>query len=39
MQMMEKYATRLEDIVEERTKLLVQEQTKTENLLSRMLPK
>lgn len=36
---MEKYATRLETLVEERTKLLAEEKKKTESLLLSMLPK
>ena len=36
--MMEKYATNLEAIVEERTDLLLEEKKKTEALLLRMLP-
>ncbi|XP_045214115.2 receptor-type guanylate cyclase Gyc76C-like [Mercenaria mercenaria] len=39
MAMMEKYQKNLEDIVEERTTLLIEEKKKTEALLLRMLPK
>ena len=38
MNMMEKYAYNLEEIVEERTKQLVEEKKKTDQLLYRMLP-
>lgn len=38
MEMMEKYANNLEDIVNERTRLLCEEKRKTEDLLHRMLP-
>jgi len=38
MEMMEKYANNLEDIVTERTRLLCEEKIKTEDLLHRMLP-
>lgn len=38
MEMMEKYANNLEDIVTERTRLLCEEKRKTEDLLHRMLP-
>lgn len=38
MEMMEKYANNLEDIVSERTRLLCEEKLKTEDLLHRMLP-
>lgn len=38
MEMMEKYANNLEDIVNERTRLLCEEKKKTEDLLHRMLP-
>ncbi|XP_023239847.1 receptor-type guanylate cyclase Gyc76C-like [Centruroides sculpturatus] len=38
MNMMEKYANNLEDLVEERTALLVEEKKKTVALLHRMLP-
>ncbi|XP_060656208.1 receptor-type guanylate cyclase Gyc76C-like isoform X1 [Drosophila nasuta] len=38
MEMMEKYANNLEDIVSERTRLLCEEKMKTEDLLHRMLP-
>lgn len=37
--MMEKYQNQLEDIVEERTKELIAEKNRTEQLLQRMLPK
>ncbi|XP_045475600.1 receptor-type guanylate cyclase Gyc76C-like isoform X2 [Harmonia axyridis] len=39
MDMMESYATNLEDVVMERTRLLYEEKMKTEDLLHRMLPK
>ena len=39
MHMMEKYADHLEDLVNERTGQLAIEQKKTEELLSRMLPR
>jgi len=39
MAMMEKYASNLEDLVTERTGLLLDEKKKTEDLLHRMLPK
>ena len=38
MSMMEKYAYNLEEIVEERTQELVEENKKTDRLLYRMLP-
>lgn len=38
MDMMVKYADNLEDLVEERTRLLIEEKMKTEDLLHRMLP-
>lgn len=38
MDMMEKYANNLEDLVSERTRLLAEEKHKTEDLLHRMLP-
>lgn len=37
--MMEKYANNLEDLVEDRTQQLAEEQRKTEELLARMLPR
>ncbi len=37
--MMEKYSNRLEEVVNERTKQLADEQKKTDELLSRMLPR
>jgi len=37
--MLERYANNLEDLVEERTDMLEQEQRKTENLLNSMLPR
>ena len=39
MHMMERYADHLEDLVEDRTKQLAEEQKKTEELLARMLPR
>jgi atrial natriuretic peptide receptor B len=36
--MMEKYANNLEDVVEERTRQLVEEKKKTDMLLYRMMP-
>lgn len=38
MDMMVKYADNLEDLVSERTRLLIEEKQKTEDLLNRMLP-
>lgn len=38
MDMMVKYADNLEDLVSERTRLLIEEKMKTEDLLHRMLP-
>ena len=38
MGMMDKYAVNLEDIVNERSKLLFEEKKKTDSLLYRMLP-
>ena len=39
MHMMEKYADHLEELVDERTQQLAEEQARTEELLCRMLPK
>ncbi len=39
MLMMEKYADNLEELVEDRTRQLAEEQRKTEELLCRMLPR
>ncbi|XP_030761809.1 receptor-type guanylate cyclase Gyc76C-like isoform X2 [Sitophilus oryzae] len=39
MEMMEKHANNLEELVNERTRLLYEEKNKTEDLLHRMLPK
>lgn len=39
MEMMVKYANHLEEIVQERTRLLNEEKMKTVDLLHRMLPK
>ena len=39
MSIMEKYASNLEALVEERTDLLIEEKKKTEELLHQMLPK
>lgn len=39
MEMMVKYANNLEELVNERTRLLYEEKLKTEDLLHRMLPK
>ena len=39
MHMMERYADHLEELVEERTKQLAEEEKKTNELLCRMLPK
>ena len=39
MSMMEKYADNLEELVEDRTQQLAEEQRKTEELLARMLPR
>ena len=39
LDMMEKYANNLEDIVEQRTAELVEEKKKTDTLLFRMLPR
>ena len=36
---LEKYASNLEEIVHQRTSELIEEKAKTENLLGRMLPK
>jgi hypothetical protein len=38
MDMMVKYANNLEELVCERTRLLIEEKQKTEDLLNRMLP-
>ena len=38
LNMMEKYAYNLEEVVEERTQQLVEEKKKTDRLLYRMLP-
>lgn len=39
MYMMEKYSDHLEEVVDKRTKQLAEEQKKTDELLSRMLPR
>lgn len=39
LRMMEKYASNLEDLVNDRTKQLVEEKKKTDMLLYRMLPR
>ena len=39
MAIMEKYASNLEEIVEERTDQLIEEKKKTEELLHQMLPR
>lgn len=39
MAIMEKYASNLEDLVEERTDQLIEEKKKTEELLHQMLPR
>ena len=39
MALMEKYASNLEEIVDERTDLLMEEKKKTDELLHQMLPK
>ena len=39
VQMLEKYATNLEDLVQSRTVELVEEKKKTDSLLYRMLPR
>ena len=39
MEMMEKYANNLEEIVTDRTRMLCEEKRKTEDLLHRMLPR
>ena len=36
--MLEKYASNLEEVVAERTKMLIEEKKKTDMLLSQMLP-
>ncbi len=38
MGMMEKYALNLEDLIDERSQLVVEEKEKTDKLLCRMLP-
>ena len=37
--MLEKYSNNLEHVVEERTKLLIEEKKKTDDLIYRMLPR
>lgn len=39
MTIMEKYASNLEELVEERTELLIEEKRKIEDLLHQMLPR
>ena len=39
MRMMEKYADHLEELVDERTRQLAEEQKRTEELLCRMIPR
>ena len=39
VKMLEKYSNNLENIVEERTTLLVEEKKKTDELIYRMLPR
>lgn len=39
LSMLEKYADNLEKLVEERTEQLLEERTKTENLLHQLLPR
>ena len=39
VKMLEKYSGSLEKIVEERTKLLIEEKKKTDDLVYRMLPR
>ena len=38
VKMLEKYSNNLEQVVEERTKLLIEEKKKTDELIYRMLP-
>ena len=39
VKMLEKYSVNLEKVVEERTKLLIEEKKKTDDLVYRMLPR